>query len=144
MKNPLASVMALATALVLSVVALVLAGPAASDRDHGGIGLYEFEFSIEPGQPDRPEVRCDATIRDLRSGEVLYSPRLHSAWGEEAEVTWGSADHTRDSTVAVLVDAAGKTAVVTAVVRKNGEIVASHKGTVALRADRRDGRLTSM
>lgn len=78
--------------------------------------------------------RINATIRDLRNGKVLSRPELITKAGAPAEIRVGRTGSPGDTLLSftITVAADGKSAAYRSSISRNGEVMTSQEGTLAV------------
>ena len=113
--------------LVVVAAMLILDGATASED----VPRYAVETSLSAVDGAERAFRCDVTISDLATGEVLSKPRLFSTWGEVAVMEQSGRDHAQIK-IETLVSESGDTASIDVELIDEGRVVARHQMTVEL------------
>lgn len=113
----------------LAAAALLLA-PRVS-RSQAKAGGYALEVKIGPA--GEKQFACEATVKDLGSGEVVAAPRLQVLQGKSNVSSTSDKTGKHDVTFSVSIEGEAKEARYTLEVSEGETVIASQKAAVKLR-----------
>jgi hypothetical protein len=117
--------------LAAALAALVLFPATARSRVKAG--GYALEVKISPMADAARQYTCEATVKDLASGEVVAAPRLQVLAGKSNVASTSDKTGKHDVTFSVSIEGEGKEARYTLEVSEGETVIASQKAAVKLR-----------
>jgi hypothetical protein len=118
---------------LLAVASAAVAAPFATPSPDAWVGARPA-VKVSVASVGAGKFRVNATVRDLRNGNVLSEPVLVATAGAPAKVEIGATGTPGSTVVAFTVTVApdGRSASYSSEIRSNGEVVAAEEATLAV------------
>ena len=95
---------------------------------------YAFEIKVVPqGEATPRQYLCEATVKDLATGEVVFAPRLQVRAGTPGVASSSGEKGKRDYLLSVSIEGEGKQANCVVEIHDGETLIASQKASIKLR-----------